>query len=102
LGKTLKQLYRETDSSELTEWQAYHNLEPWGEQKADVRAGIIASTIANVNKGKNTKAFSYENFILKSKLELEYEAKRKKKQPIKQMANTLMNMVKKKRKKNGD
>ena len=96
MGKTLKQLYREIDSAELTEWQAYYNLEPWGEQKSDVRTGIIASTIANVNRGKNTKSFSYEDFILKSKLELEHEARQKKKQSSKQLSKTLMGMVKKK------
>lgn len=95
MGKTLKQLYQEIDSAELTEWQAYHNLEPWGEQKADARTGIIASTIANVNRGKNTKAFSYEDFILKSRLELEHEARQKKKQSSKQITSVLMGTAKK-------
>lgn len=29
---------------------AYHQLEPWGEERADLRAGIIASTLANINR----------------------------------------------------
>lgn len=96
LGKTLKQLYAEVDSAELTEWQAYYGLEPWGEPKEDIKTGIIASTITNVNRGKNTKAFSHEDFILKSKLELEHAARQKKKQSPKQLGEILRGMVKKK------
>ncbi len=29
---------------------AYYTLEPWGGERADLNAGIIASTIANVNR----------------------------------------------------
>lgn len=39
-------------SAELTAWIAYDNLEPFGESRADLRAGIIASTTYNVNRGK--------------------------------------------------
>lgn len=99
MGKTLKQLYKEIDSAELEEWRAYYSLESWGGPKKDVRAGIIASTIANVNRGKNTKAFSHEDFILKSRLELEHEARQKKKQSPKQLGETLRGMI---RKKHGD
>lgn len=34
-------------SGQLTEWQAYFAEEPWGEERADLRSGILASTIAN-------------------------------------------------------
>lgn len=95
MGKTLKQLYREIDSAELSEWQAYYNIEPWGESKADIRTGIIASTIANVNRGKNTKAFTYDNFVLKSKLEFEHEMKQRRKQSSEQIMSTLMSATKK-------
>lgn len=39
---------------EFSEWIAYARLEPFGEERADLRAGIVASTIAAVNtpKGK--------------------------------------------------
>ena len=35
------------DSRELSEWIAFYGLHPFGEDAADVRAGIIASTVAN-------------------------------------------------------
>lgn len=33
-------------SREFSEWMAYAQLEPFGEQRADLRAGIVASTVA--------------------------------------------------------
>jgi hypothetical protein len=33
---------------ELAEWAAYYQCEPFGEERADLRAGIVASVIANV------------------------------------------------------
>lgn len=51
------------DSRQFAEWQAYYQLEPWGEERADLRAGIIASTIANVNRGKGQRAFTPSDFM---------------------------------------
>lgn len=34
--------------SQLLEWQAYYAIEPWGEERADLRAGIVASTMGNL------------------------------------------------------
>ena len=50
------------DSREYAEWRALYELDPWGEERADLRAGIIASTIANVNRGKG-KSFSPGDFM---------------------------------------
>ena len=50
------------NSREFAEWRAFFELEPWGEERADLRAGIIASTIANVNRSKG-KAFSPGDFM---------------------------------------
>ena len=50
------------DSREFAEWLAYYELEPWGEERADLRAGIVASTIANVHRGKG-KAFQPGDFM---------------------------------------
>ena len=37
---------------DVVEWQAYATLDPFGEERADFRAGIIASTVASVFGGK--------------------------------------------------
>jgi hypothetical protein len=44
---TVRQLLASLDSAELTEWQAFDRMEPIGEFRADLRAGIVASTVAN-------------------------------------------------------
>jgi hypothetical protein len=48
---TVRELETRMESRELNEWMAYFNLEPWGQVQADYRAGVIASTIVNVNGG---------------------------------------------------
>lgn len=42
---------------EFAEWMAYYRLEPFGEERADLRAGIIASASVNVwaKRGRSAK-----------------------------------------------
>ena len=47
------------------EWWKYYQYEPFGEERADLRAGIIASTFANAFRKKGTKAFSPAVFMPK-------------------------------------
>jgi len=51
----------------LWEWMAYENIEPFGDNRGDLRAGIIASTIANANRNpkRRRRAFSAEDFMPK-------------------------------------
>jgi len=50
LGMPVGELLRRTSALELVEWQEYARLEPFGEWRADARAGIIASAAANSGK----------------------------------------------------
>ena len=59
------ELLSRCSSQELTEWQAYYNIEPFGEYRADIRSAIIACVLANVNRGKNTPAFKVDDFMPK-------------------------------------
>lgn len=52
---SVKRAQREIDAREFAEWMAAYSVEPWGEERADLRAGIIASTTANVTAGNKTK-----------------------------------------------
>mgnify|MGYP003628027606 CR=1 FL=1 len=64
LGMTVRQLLLSIDSKELAEWAGYYSLEPFGSfRDSDVPAGIIASTIANCNRTKNSKSFNPEDFM---------------------------------------
>ena len=40
--------------------------EPWGPWRDNLHAGLIASTMANAFRGKDTKPYSYEDFMLMS------------------------------------
>ena len=53
----------EMTSAQFAEWMAYGQLEPWGEERADLRAGIIASTQANSMRGKKGKPFKPQDFM---------------------------------------
>lgn len=50
----------------LYEWAAFYKLEPFGEFRADLRAALIACTIANVSrdKKKQRKPFDIKDFLL--------------------------------------
>lgn len=43
----MQELLARISSRELSEWWAFSLLEPFGEKRADIRAAIIASTVAN-------------------------------------------------------
>jgi len=60
---TVRELLARIDSSELSEWIKYFELEPFGPVRSDLSAGIVAATIANVNKGKSGKAFQPVDFM---------------------------------------
>ncbi len=53
----------EMTSQQFAEWMAYSRLEPWGEERGDLRMGIVASTIANVNRPKGKKPFKPQDFM---------------------------------------
>ena len=40
-------------------WQHYYSLEPWGEERADLRAGMIAAVIAETNRDKKKRHKPY-------------------------------------------
>lgn len=62
----MKQLLREMDSAELTEWQAFERLDgPLGPWRDDYRSGVIASTIANQYVTDKNKALTPQDFIPK-------------------------------------
>lgn len=52
LGCTVAELLRRLSSAELSEWMRYWNVEPWGEERADMRAAIVACTVARSQGAK--------------------------------------------------
>lgn len=56
----MSELGHRLSSRELSEWMAYYELEPWGEDRGDLRAGIVASVIANVNRDPKQRRAPFE------------------------------------------
>jgi len=42
-------------SKEYEDWKAFYQVEPFGDARADYRAGVIASVVANANKKKSAR-----------------------------------------------
>jgi flagellar basal body rod protein FlgC len=66
MGCTVEELLDRISSRELSEWMAFYQVEPWGTEPADMRAGIVASTIANVNRDpkKQRKPYHPSDFVV--------------------------------------
>ena len=47
---------QEVSSREFAEWQAYDRLDPIGDERADIAAGIVASVVANTNRDERKRA----------------------------------------------
>jgi hypothetical protein len=45
------------------EWVAFAEVEPFGEERADMRAAIVAATIANVNRKKGKAPYKVRDFM---------------------------------------
>jgi hypothetical protein len=61
---TVAEMLERISASELTDWLAYERIAgPLGPERGDVQAAVIASTIANVNRGKRGKIFKPKDFM---------------------------------------
>lgn len=51
--------------SELGEWAAFFRINPWGQDRADLRSAIVASLIANAHRDtkKRRQPFSADDFM---------------------------------------
>jgi len=98
---TVRDLLNRIDSRELSEWQAFFSIEPMPEQRADYRSGVIASVIANTNRGKNAKPFEPKDFIPDYDKEPKKEDPKAVKRKVKDTFQTIITRQKKKKKKHG-
>ncbi len=78
-------------SEELSEWMAYDRLDPVGEFRGDIRAGIISSVVANIARQafgkKGTKKTQPMDFM--PDWDGNIESQRKKPQSVDEMKGTL-------------
>lgn len=52
LGMTVRELGERMTCAEIAEWQAFYRLCPFGPDRQDIGAAIVASTIARANGAK--------------------------------------------------
>lgn len=67
LGMTISEIKARMTHSELVDWMAYYKLEPFGPDADNWRAGLVSATVANVNRGKNRKAYKPTDFMPRRK-----------------------------------
>ena len=62
---TVRELLARVSSQELAEWTAYFILEPFGEERADVRAALVSATVANTARDprKRRRPFTAQEFM---------------------------------------
>lgn len=60
---TVSQLERTLSAAELAEWEAFNEIEPIGDDRADLRTGILASLWANMHRRKGSPAFKPTDFM---------------------------------------
>ena len=65
MGIPIGELQGRVTSREFTEYMAYDRLEPFGPEREDLRAGIVASTIANANRDpkRHRQPYTAEDFM---------------------------------------
>lgn len=63
LGMSVAEAQSRISSAEFAEWIAFSRLEPYGPERADLRAGIVAATVANVHRDPKSKPFAPSAFM---------------------------------------
>ncbi len=56
-------LLRELTARQYAEWIEFYGVDPFGEQRADLRAGIICATMNNRWRGKHEQAMQPADFM---------------------------------------
>lgn len=64
LGRTVKELELTLSGHELSEWQAFFRLDPFGEDRADLRNAMLISSLVNLFKGKKSQPVRPEDYML--------------------------------------
>jgi hypothetical protein len=63
MGRTVEELLGEISSRELSEWMAFDQDEPIGGRGGDLQAGVVAATVANVNRANGQRAYDVTDFV---------------------------------------
>ena len=67
----MAELLERISSRELTQWMAFYKIEPFGAEAEYLGHAITASTVANVNRKKGTKALKPVDFMPKFETQIQ-------------------------------
>ena len=56
-------LLQSLTARQFAEWQQFYMMDPFGDQRADLRAGIIASALSNRWRGKHEQPLKPVDFM---------------------------------------
>ncbi len=69
LGCSVREAQQRIDAREFAEWRAYYQLEPWGEDRGDLRTAILAWLLAPTLL-RGTRTWRVKDFLAKDFLGL--------------------------------
>ena len=77
MGKTVQELYEQMSAYEFSLWAALYAVDPWGEERADYRAGLTISQLVNISgkyipRGKEVKPSDFMPFQKKPEQDQEF------------------------------
>ena len=50
-------------AAEFNAWGLYYRVFPFGDTRGDLQSGVVASTIANVNRSRGTRPYNPTDFM---------------------------------------
>ncbi len=59
-----RELLSRLSSKEVTDWQAFSAIEPFGEEREDIRAAMVACTVANALRSSKSPPCKIKDFML--------------------------------------
>lgn len=69
LGKfNVDKMLRKLTAKQFMEWEIYAELEPFDETRADYRTAHIVQMLYNINRGRNDKAATIDECLLRFEL----------------------------------
>ncbi len=91
MGCTVTEIEQQMGSRELTEWMAFDRINPIdSDLRNEMMGSIVASTVANCHRGKNTRPFKVSDFMPT------WDVKQKKTDSLIRLRDYLKGMAKKK------
>jgi hypothetical protein len=66
LGRTISEIDNEMSSAEFSDWIQFYSMHPFGSERDNLHAAIIATLIGNANRGKGARPLEIDDFMIMS------------------------------------